>query len=581
MNLLGNYMSLSVMEQSDSGGPAALKGFTYQNFAAAYYVLTMLRDKSLISVRCEVIDDIDLVYNNRIEYVQVKTTDNDSKWTVKEFSEASTKMVPPVRPQRVDQKVSLEDSILHKSILCDKVAIQGYFRILTPRDVTKDLLYLKVLQASRDGKYEARAQLLKKLRQKVELNRPKDKPEFISPNDNNIEYWLDHSEWTVVSPGELELQCTKIILQSAQQNSIYLNANGDPERILASLLNSLTKKGAASRVLNAASDKSYHRREFITWFNAEIEYYTSISNEHVKVYSTNSSKLNAILSKFFYDDKLYKADNFDGDKVCAGLQGSYHRSEYQYDQIAKSLFSWLPEVLLHPSEIADHAASYLTDKVSTFIQRYNQQVDEINKLIAKVLLHSTIRTEYKSQPIAANLYIDDYIHTCFDNIHILLDDHGQDKLLMGFSILLEGDVEESLSKIVQDFDNLLGSEAFGSQKDKILEAKENNYLLQHDIDNILKPNCALDEHIDRFRFVFFIGYESEHLECNKKKMKPDYPNDLKLEVESKFKALIGNLLSESDFYENLHIEVYLYPIPSLTTLINTIQHQVKSQWKLT
>ncbi|EOW9476285.1 dsDNA nuclease domain-containing protein, partial [Vibrio cholerae] len=130
------------MEQSDSGGVAALKGFTYQNLAAAYYVLSMLRDKSLTSVRCEVVDDIDLVYDNRIEYVQVKTTDGDSKWCIKDFAEATTKTVHPTGRQRVNQTISQEDSILHKSILCDKDRLPGFFRMLTPREVTDSLRYL-------------------------------------------------------------------------------------------------------------------------------------------------------------------------------------------------------------------------------------------------------------------------------------------------------------------------------------------------------------------------------------------------------------------------------------------------------
>lgn len=119
-----------VMEQSDSGGVAALKGFTYQNLAAAYYVLNMLRDKSLISVRCEVVDDIDLVFDDRIEYVQVKTTDGDSKWCIKEFAEATTKSILPSGRQRVNQTISQEDSILHKSIQCDKDKLSGFFHRL-------------------------------------------------------------------------------------------------------------------------------------------------------------------------------------------------------------------------------------------------------------------------------------------------------------------------------------------------------------------------------------------------------------------------------------------------------------------
>ena len=113
-------MSSSEMDLSDSGGPAALKGFEYQNFVAAYYVLSMLEDKSLITVRCEAVDDIDAIYTDKIEYIQVKTTDGDFKWNPSEFADAATETVPPVGRQKKDQIISKENSILHKSLLCDR-----------------------------------------------------------------------------------------------------------------------------------------------------------------------------------------------------------------------------------------------------------------------------------------------------------------------------------------------------------------------------------------------------------------------------------------------------------------------------
>lgn len=572
-------MSQVVMEQSDSGGVAALKGFTYQNLAAAYYVLNMLRDKSLVSVRCEVVDDIDLIYHDRIEYVQVKTTDGDSKWCVQDFAEATTKVVPPTGLQRNDQIVSNEDSILHKSILCDKGELPGYFRILTLREVTDSLKYLKTSLDVRYEKLERRPALLKRLQNCIKRNRPNKKPPFISPNGNDVEYWLDHAEWEVVSSPELlELRCTKLILQSAQNKGVYLSANGDPERILASLLNSLFKKGASSRVLKSMADKSYHRSDFISWFNEEIEHYATHSNEHIKVYPTASNQLQAVLSSFFNDSNVYDTYNFSGDKIWTGLQGQYHRNKYSYDLIAKNIYGWFHEVLLLPNEIADNSPQNVTTKFTLFTQRYRKQTDFLNELVAKVLLHSTIRTESKTQPIAANLYFDDNQQTCFDNIHILLDDHLPDKLLMGFSRLINE--HYSLSDIVQDFDNLLTSDAFSNQKEKILEAKAGSHLLEHDIDDILAACCSLDKNLHRFKFVFFIGYESEHLECNSKNMALDFESHLISEATTQFKALVDQLIAEDDFYEDLHVEVYLYPSPSLNALINAVQTQVSSQWKI-
>lgn len=57
------------MKKIDSGGIGAKKGFLYQDYIAAYLALHMLKDKHLKAVRCEVSDDIDLIYTNYIEYV--------------------------------------------------------------------------------------------------------------------------------------------------------------------------------------------------------------------------------------------------------------------------------------------------------------------------------------------------------------------------------------------------------------------------------------------------------------------------------------------------------------------------------
>lgn len=569
------------MEQSDSGGVAALKGFTYQNLAAAYYVLCMLHDKALMSVRCEVADDIDLVYKDRIEYVQVKTTDGDAKWSIKEFSEATTKIVPPSGRQRVNQVVSKEDSILHKSILCDNGSLTSYFRIITPRDIANSLKYLKISLKNRNEKAELKSPLLGRLNSFIERGRPKKTAPFTSPNGNDVEYWLDHAEWDVISSKELiEMRCTKLIRQAAHRKSIYLSENGDPERILCSLLVNLFDKGAASRVLKSIDDKSYCREDFIPWFEAEIEHYENLSDEHVKIYSTDNTKLQEVLLTFYQDSDIYKDSNFLGRKECAGFKGEYHRRKYGYDLIARNLYKWFHEVLLLPNEIADNAPEKITDKFNLLTKRYREQAGFINSLVAKALLHSIVRTTYKAQPIAASLHIDDGKDTCFDNIHILLNAHAHDNLLMGFSRLLSLLDDSEVSYIVSEFNDLLESEAFSTQKEKVLIAKKDNYLLDHDINNILNATSSLDENLDRFNFVFFIGYESSHLECDAKKMAEDYEDNLKSEVKIQFKSLVDKMISKDEFYKDLHVEVYLYPIPSLDTLIEVIKKQVEAKWKI-
>jgi hypothetical protein len=507
------------------------------------------------------------VYDNRIEYVQAKTTDNDRKWSVKEFSEGTTRNVPPTGRQRKDQLVSNNDSILHKSLACDKTNLPGYFRILSSRDVIKDLQFLKINFATRSTK-DGRAKLLKSLKSKLKT--------FKSPNGNDVEYWLDHAIWQVIpTPNELKLASISQILKAAQHQGIYLNANGDAERILCSILYTLTNKSGMSRVLYSADDKTYNREDFIQWFNDEIEHYAVQGNNHVKIYSTGKNNLTAILSKLFREDSLYAAQTFDGDKICTGLHGNYHRKEYCYNNIAKSIHNWLPEILLLPNELADNSPENLENKMAIYTKSKRKQLNSLNELIAKVLLHSTIRTEFKSQPIPASLYIDDAMGTCFDNVHIILETHSPDSLLLGYSHFIEGEPDAAIDLIIKEFDDLLGSESFDTQRDKILEIKEDTYLLKHDIDDILRSNTSLDEHINRFRFVFFLGYESDSLECSNLNMPPDYKIKLQEEVTNKFSTLIDRLIEESDYYKDLHVDVYIYPVPSIVSLINAVKSLVE------
>jgi hypothetical protein len=551
------------MEQNDSGGVGAKKGFLYQDYAAAYYLLKMLRDKALLSVRCEVTDDIDVVYKKYIEYIQVKTTDDDKKWSHKEFTTPTYKTVPPIKPQRKDQKVSNEDSILHKSLACDKNTLPSRFRILTPRDVQSSLNILKVKLSIRSEK-KGRSKLLEHLARALQ--------EYKSPNGNDVEYWLDNATWEVVpSLEQLELESNKMIMQAAQDRGCFLNANRDCDSILDSILKTLTKKSAISRVLCSTHDKSYARKEFIQWFNEELEYYSQKSSNHVKIYTKNGAELTAILKEFTSQKGIYSSHCYAGDKVCSGQEGKYQMQRYRYDQIAISLNKWLPEILLRPSELADNMPSNYDEKIKVYTERIRQSLGTLNELVAHVLLHSVIRTVSGSQPIPAHLFVDDGQDTCYENIHIVIKEHSEDELWMGFSYFIKNNLQAEITNIVTKFHNLLISDAFEAKKSKIIDIKQDSYLIKHDINELLQPTASLDEHIDRFRFVFFIGYESNVLKENITDMESDYKQQLVEEVKVNFKILIDQLVHTDEFMKHLHVDVYLYPIPCLDNLLQEAQ----------
>jgi hypothetical protein len=309
----------------------------------------------------------------------------------------------------------------------------------------------------------------------------------------------------------------------------------------------------------------------VAWFKSEVEYYNSEATTHLKVYTLNGTKLDAVLDNFFINDSLY---THLGSKICEGVKGKYHRENYMFDHISKGIKNWMPEVLLRPSEIADFAPERLEQKIKILAERKARHLAKLQELIAKVLLHSLVRTGFKAQPIPVHLYIDDGKGTDFDNVHIILNENDPDSLLMGFSHFIQGNIGLALAKIVSDFDELLTSEAFASRNEKILEHKEDGYLLQHDIDEILKPNTSLDENLSRFLFAFFIGYETPSVGVIEKRNVHEYLPDLEREVTKQFQALIDALITKASFFEQIHIRVYIYPTPSINRLLESVKAEV-------
>lgn len=100
-------MGLDNMDHSNSGGVGAKKGFLFQDYVAALYVTEMLRDKRIKGVCCEVKDDVDIIYENHVRFIQIKTTDGDKKWSAKELC---------LRTKKKDSNRYNQDSIVHKSL---------------------------------------------------------------------------------------------------------------------------------------------------------------------------------------------------------------------------------------------------------------------------------------------------------------------------------------------------------------------------------------------------------------------------------------------------------------------------------
>lgn len=107
--------------------------------------------------------------------------------------------------------------------------------------------------------------------------------------------------------------------------------------------------------------------------------------------------------------------------------------------------------------------------------------------------------------------------------------------------------------------------------EKILDVKDDDYLLRHDIDEILDGSRPFDAHRDRFTFVLFVGYDSRLLTDPET---PGYEDNLEKETLELFDNFVADLIEGSPFAD-LCVHVFIYPAPSLERLTQLVEDKVR------
>lgn len=535
-------MTQEKMDESDGGGVGAKKGFLYQDLAAALYLSQMLFDKKLKKIRCEVTDDIDLVYEEYTEFVQVKTTKSEKSWTLDELSKESEK--------------NKQDSILHKSLECDKTAnLLSRFRILTPRGVNAKLCFLSIERHKREDK-SGRDDIILSIQKKLK--------KYTSANGNAAEYWVDNFWWEIIgSEKELELLLLSNIRRSAIDRNVYLNPR-EEFQIMCSMVYTLNKKSAVSRKLKTIDDKSYSREDFITWFEDELKFVPADGRSYKKIYPTKFDNTFSILQEMeetYYCDKM---------KLLQGklFYQTYNRGNYNFKHIANSIYNWLPEVLLSPDEL---------DTINGFsfyetFQRFSSKIDfedkELDSLTARTMLHSIIRTKKHSQPIiSAEIYS---ARNIYDNVHIVIKNHEPDELWIGFNCIIRDDnimaaFEGSLSLLLNFIDD------FAIHKKVILNAKKDPYLLKHDINEILNSSETFDSLMGRINIVLFFGYKTaaQPLVYDASRDQ-SYIENMMEEVKNHILNMSA-VMQKEKFLNNINANLFVFPAPCVDTMISNIK----------
>ena len=535
------------MDSNDSGGVAAKHGFLFQDCVAAFHVTRMLRDKTIRSVRCEVTDDIDIVSDGYVDFVQVKSTEK-TRWNISDIVKNG---------KGADKKTIPCSSILHKSMQCEPDPdLTRRYSIVTEDKVNKTLEYLTIKSSARNGK-PGRQELIDDLNERTK--------DYQTASGVTVADWVDAATWEVYHTiRELELLGIANIRRSSEDlHGVTLSSEAAAEDIWCLILDTVTRKGERSRRIHSADDKSYVWSDLFEWFNQRVVDDQTKAGRKIYV----KRKLPHILTPF----RAPMASVCDKRRAQV-LHQEYFLSQYRYKHIVENVCRWLDEVFLRPREIADIHKLTLVEKRERLRTSVFKSLHDVREFLGRVLLHATIRQQHESQPIPCMLHVENPgEERILENVHIVRRASEGDQLWIGFSELVtETDISVRLPEIRNELYEVI-EECFDSARSKILDVKDDEYLLRHDIDEILDGSRPLDAHLDRFRFVLFVGYDSCLVTDPET---PGHEDELQRETTALFEEFAADLVEGSPFGQ-LGIHIFIYPAPNLKRLVRMVEDKVR------
>ncbi|WLH10906.1 dsDNA nuclease domain-containing protein [Pseudomonas hefeiensis] len=521
---------------SNKGGPAARQGFKYQDHVAVSFILKMLRDSSYQQVECETADDIVLVSRQSgetvNEYIQVKTTEGDSKWNQSEATALDN--------GRADT------SLLQKSLLCDCRPGKARFRMVTKRDTAKALSCFKLELEKRNqpdlatSRGTALAKKFKKTR---------------SPMGRDFCYWADNFVWQICGDVDalesvnLRKLAEVIDLQGSwpthkQQQAIYADFLGWAD------------DAATANVISESTQKVITRVAAMDRLDALLAAADSKNITYSKPYK---SKPPPFLVEFHAatEEGLLRS--------LTGYDVQYDFGEWRHKELAEHLVQWLPEFCLQASEIVNfqvhHAQTILSKAIATFTQNGMER----DKLIAELILHVILRNKENSEPIACKVFFASKTGLSeFGNAHIVQRSGEVDQLWLGLARMITvGTMAQTMAQVCSTLDSTINKAALTNEREIIISLREPNHLRSNseDFNKALERNTPAEEMLKVLCFPVLLAYDSDALSSG---YLSDYIDRLKHEINDHYSSLKVHLPKKMD---QIRIAVFLVPIESIQNLI--------------
>lgn len=519
-------------DTSDAGGVAARLGFKYQDHVAAHFVLRAIEDRRIVQVECETADDITLIHHIDgvlfVEYIQVKSTDRDTKWNIKELTDRKNKNTP--------------SSVAERSLISDKTLINARFRIVAQRGVSSslDALTEPVELRDSDGPIAALASSIKRRH-----------PKTLSENRRDLDYWTRNTVWQVF-PGieHVENRNLRHMSRLAEDFSVSPSHTYIQE-MYNRLLGLVDSAAVATRRTPAA--KVIKRDFALDWWRSQIEGARSAARKTAKPYLIRGDK-------FFAE--IHTMDHPPARRSSSSYDAQFERKTWRSRQLAKHLSEWLPEVSLKASELVEIDQLHLRQKLEAGLAAINEEfrVDP-DRLLGETLLHAVLRHWYGSEPIACKLFNRSrFGDKVTKNAHIIHASTG-DQLWLGRIRFFDGDNVTSMTEEVRSELAIgMDTEVLHEERNIILQLREPQHLTSNTLDQALEPGSPIDELIKVLCFPLLIVYDSKILSAGHSET---YKEKLLFEVKSFSDAFVASLPPEVD---EIQVHLFLVPVEKLSKL---------------
>jgi hypothetical protein len=523
-----------VDDNSDAGGVAARLGFKYQDHVAAFFVLQMIDDRRILQVECETSDDITLIAQRygvtTPEYIQVKTTDKDTNWTLTELT---------ARPPQTKSKPT---SLVEKSLLTDKHLPGARFRVVARRPLNKAVSALMEPVERRDPKGGI-ATLAGKLQARH--------PSTTSANGNDLAYWTLHAQWDVLSSIDhvenRNLQAISRIAEASGANPTHSHAR----TIYRDLLNKVDE--AASNTRKRPDDKIITRQQALEWWRSHLEQTHAAQARTSKPYRARGER-------FFVEIHKVEADALR--RSSSGYDAQYERGVWRSRQLARHLADWVPELTLRASELVEINPLNMREKLEAGVRaiRAERELD-LDQLLGETLLHAVLRHWFGSEPVACKLFHRSaHGDRVTKNAHVVHAREG-DQLWIGRTHLFDGaEAEDLLTTVRDELIAALETEILVEERNTILQLREPQHHTDNTLGEALRRSAPIDEFIRVLCLPILIAYNSQVLRSGHAE---DYQRRLTDEVTTladRFTSVLPGSLQE------VQVHVFLVPVESLANL---------------